>query len=194
MVLGAPGSRFQLPSRPAGGRLLGSHKRCPWWVASGRPQHLWSIRRNSAHNAPADTRSCGRGIEPMRIEPMLVDELRREVVRLRAALAEAMDWNWGNEPPPADVVERLKSCLDFRRRRAQFSGRHPGVRESGREGRFHRSRRHRFQSRLDNPRDSAPTPPLIDAARSTGKCDRYHDFLLRELRLQIPASDGLTIN
>ena len=47
----------------------------------------------------------------MRIEPMLVDELRREVVRLRAALAEAMDWNWGNEPPPADVVERLEVVL-----------------------------------------------------------------------------------
>ena len=42
---------------------------------------------------------------------MPVDELRREIVRLRAALAEAMDWSWGNDPPPADVVERLEVAL-----------------------------------------------------------------------------------
>jgi hypothetical protein len=47
----------------------------------------------------------------MRTEPKLIDELRREIVRLRAALAEAMDWSWGNEPPPADVVERLEVAL-----------------------------------------------------------------------------------
>ncbi len=47
----------------------------------------------------------------MRTETTLVDELRREIVRLRAALAEAMDWSWGKDPPPADVVERLEVAL-----------------------------------------------------------------------------------
>ena len=47
----------------------------------------------------------------MRTETALIDELRREVVRLRAALAEAMDWSWGSDPPPAEVVERLEVVL-----------------------------------------------------------------------------------
>ena len=47
----------------------------------------------------------------MRTESALIGELRREIVRLRAALAEAMDWKWGNEPPPAEVVERLEVAL-----------------------------------------------------------------------------------
>jgi hypothetical protein len=47
----------------------------------------------------------------MRTDDALIGELRREIVRLRAALAEAMDWRWGNDPPPAEVVERLEVAL-----------------------------------------------------------------------------------
>jgi hypothetical protein len=47
----------------------------------------------------------------MRPEAELIRELRGELVRLRAALAEAMDWRWGDDPPPADVVERLEVAL-----------------------------------------------------------------------------------
>jgi hypothetical protein len=47
----------------------------------------------------------------MRTETELVAELRREIIRLRAALADAMDWRWGNEPPPVEVVERLEVAL-----------------------------------------------------------------------------------
>ena len=47
----------------------------------------------------------------MRPETELIQQLRREIVRLRAALAEAMDWKWGDDPPPAAVVERLEVVL-----------------------------------------------------------------------------------
>jgi hypothetical protein len=47
----------------------------------------------------------------MKTETVLIEELRRQIVRLRAALAEAMDWRWGNDPPPADVIDRLEVVL-----------------------------------------------------------------------------------
>jgi hypothetical protein len=47
----------------------------------------------------------------MKTETALIEELRRQIVRLRAALAEAMDWRWGNDPPPADVIDRLEVVL-----------------------------------------------------------------------------------
>jgi hypothetical protein len=40
----------------------------------------------------------------------LVAELRVEVVRLRAALEEAMNWRWTDEPPPAEVVSRCEAA------------------------------------------------------------------------------------
>jgi hypothetical protein len=33
------------------------------------------------------------------------------IVRLRAALADAMEWRWSGEPPPADVVSRCEAAL-----------------------------------------------------------------------------------
>jgi hypothetical protein len=37
--------------------------------------------------------------------------LRVEVVRLRAALDEATNWRWTDEPPPAQVVARCEAAL-----------------------------------------------------------------------------------
>ena len=41
----------------------------------------------------------------------VIAELRVEIVRLRAALAEAMDWGWTDALPPAEVVERCEVAL-----------------------------------------------------------------------------------
>ena len=41
----------------------------------------------------------------------LIAELRVEVVRLRAALAEAMEWGWADALPPAEVVARCETAL-----------------------------------------------------------------------------------
>jgi hypothetical protein len=41
----------------------------------------------------------------------LIAELRVQVVRLRAALADAMDRRWSGAPPPADVVSRCEAAL-----------------------------------------------------------------------------------
>jgi hypothetical protein len=47
----------------------------------------------------------------MATETAVIEELRRKIVQLRDALAEAMDWRWGNDPPPADVIDRLEVVL-----------------------------------------------------------------------------------
>jgi hypothetical protein len=41
----------------------------------------------------------------------LIAELRVEIVRLRAALADAMEWSWSSEPPPVEVVARCEAAL-----------------------------------------------------------------------------------
>jgi hypothetical protein len=41
----------------------------------------------------------------------LIAELGIEIVRLRAALADAMDWSWTGQPPPAEVVARCEAAL-----------------------------------------------------------------------------------
>ena len=47
----------------------------------------------------------------MTTDDRLSAELRVEIVRLRAALAEAMDWGWADALPPAEVVARCETAL-----------------------------------------------------------------------------------
>ena len=41
----------------------------------------------------------------------LIDELRREIGRVRAALVESMDWGWSVYFPPDEVVARCETAL-----------------------------------------------------------------------------------
>ena len=41
----------------------------------------------------------------------LIDELRRELGRVRAALVESMDWGWSVYFPPDEVVARCEAAL-----------------------------------------------------------------------------------
>ena len=41
----------------------------------------------------------------------LIDELRRELGRVRAALVESMDWGWSVYFPPDEVVARCVTAL-----------------------------------------------------------------------------------
>ena len=41
----------------------------------------------------------------------LIDELRRELGRVRAALVESMDWGWSVYIPPDEVVARYEAAL-----------------------------------------------------------------------------------
>ena len=47
----------------------------------------------------------------MKTDDRLIAESRVEIVRLRAALAEAMDWGWADALPPAEVVARCEAAL-----------------------------------------------------------------------------------
>jgi hypothetical protein len=42
---------------------------------------------------------------------LLIDELRATITRLRAALAESMEWDWASESPPADVNAKCEAAL-----------------------------------------------------------------------------------
>ena len=41
----------------------------------------------------------------------MIDELRRELSRVRAALVESMDWGWSVYFPPDEVVARCETAL-----------------------------------------------------------------------------------
>jgi hypothetical protein len=41
----------------------------------------------------------------------LIEELRRELGRVRAALVESMDWGWSVYVPPDEVVARCEAAL-----------------------------------------------------------------------------------
>ena len=41
----------------------------------------------------------------------LIDELRRELCRVRAALVESMDWGWSVYFPPDEVLARCEAAL-----------------------------------------------------------------------------------
>ena len=47
----------------------------------------------------------------MKTDDRLIAELRVEIVRLRATLAEAMEWGWADALPPAEVVARCEAAL-----------------------------------------------------------------------------------
>jgi hypothetical protein len=47
----------------------------------------------------------------MKTDDRLIADLRVEIVRLRAALAEAMEWGWADALPPAEVVARCETAL-----------------------------------------------------------------------------------
>jgi hypothetical protein len=41
----------------------------------------------------------------------LINDLRRELGRVRAALVESMDWGWSVYFPPVEVVARCETAL-----------------------------------------------------------------------------------
>jgi hypothetical protein len=41
----------------------------------------------------------------------MIDELRKELARVRAALVESMDWSWSAYIPPDEIVERYETAL-----------------------------------------------------------------------------------
>jgi hypothetical protein len=41
----------------------------------------------------------------------VIDELRRELARVRAALVESMDWGWSVYIPPDEVIARCQAAL-----------------------------------------------------------------------------------
>ena len=47
----------------------------------------------------------------MKTDDRLIADFRVEIVRLRAALAEAMEWGWADALPPAEVVARCETAL-----------------------------------------------------------------------------------
>jgi hypothetical protein len=50
----------------------------------------------------------------------LIDELRRELGRVRAALVESMDWGWSVYFPPDEVVARCEAALGITDAIAEF--------------------------------------------------------------------------
>ena len=50
----------------------------------------------------------------------LIDELRRELGRVRAALVESMDWSWSAYIPPDEIVERYETALGITDGIAEF--------------------------------------------------------------------------
>ena len=55
----------------------------------------------------------------------LIDELRRELGRVRAALLESMDWGWSVYIPPDEVIARFEAALGITDTIAEFF--FPGV-------------------------------------------------------------------
>ena len=51
----------------------------------------------------------------------LIDELRRELGRVRAALVESMDWGWSVYIPPDEVVARYEAALGLTDTIADFA-------------------------------------------------------------------------
>lgn len=47
-------------------------------------------------------------------------KLRATITRLRAALAESMEWGWSSDPPPPEVLARREAALGIRRAYAVF--------------------------------------------------------------------------
>jgi hypothetical protein len=50
----------------------------------------------------------------------LIDELRTELGRVRAALVESMDWGWSVYIPPDEVVARCETALGLADTIAEF--------------------------------------------------------------------------
>ena len=50
----------------------------------------------------------------------VIDELRRELDRVRAALVESMDWGWSVYFPPYEVVARCEAALGITDTIAEF--------------------------------------------------------------------------
>jgi hypothetical protein len=50
----------------------------------------------------------------------LIDELRTELGRVRAALVESMDWGWSVYIPPDEVVARCEAALGLTDTIAEF--------------------------------------------------------------------------
>jgi hypothetical protein len=50
----------------------------------------------------------------------LIDELRRELGRVRAALVESMEWGWSVYIPPDEVVARFEAALGITDTIAEF--------------------------------------------------------------------------
>jgi hypothetical protein len=50
----------------------------------------------------------------------LIDELSRELGRVRAALVESMDWGWSVYFPPDEVVARCETALGITDTIAEF--------------------------------------------------------------------------
>ena len=50
----------------------------------------------------------------------LIDELHRELGRVRAALVESMDWGWSVYFPPYEVVARCEAALGITDTIAEF--------------------------------------------------------------------------
>ena len=50
----------------------------------------------------------------------LIDELSRELGRVRAALVESMDWGWSVYFPPDEVVARCEAALGLTDTIAEF--------------------------------------------------------------------------
>jgi hypothetical protein len=50
----------------------------------------------------------------------LIDELRLELGRVRAALVESMDWGWSVYFPPREVVARCEAALGITDTIAEF--------------------------------------------------------------------------
>ena len=50
----------------------------------------------------------------------LIDELRRELGRVRAALVESMDWGWSVYIPPDEIVARFEAALGITDTIAEF--------------------------------------------------------------------------
>ena len=52
----------------------------------------------------------------------LIDDLRRDLGRVRAALVESMDWGWSVYFPPEEILARFESALEITDSIAEFFG------------------------------------------------------------------------
>ena len=50
----------------------------------------------------------------------MIDELRRELGRVRAGLVESMDWGWSVYIPPDEVIARFETALGITDTIAEF--------------------------------------------------------------------------